>query len=192
MLNKLLLALLVTLMYLLTGNQAVQLDDGQEDPVTSVVEPDDDEVVIALIDEDEPQFEFTETTATDDDEEDVLEVHMLAQTTVSDQQHDLEIWDIQNQMRERPTSFIPELERMLERFSGNIYDHPAGYRLRTKEGPSAVRELISYLRRIRPVPALGWSKKLTRAAKHHVDDQGPRGRTGHTSSNGWSMGRRID
>jgi len=89
-------------------------------------------------------------------------------------------------MRTRPKSFIPELEAMLPRFQGDIYLRPNGGRLRTKEGPKAVKELIDYLKTAKPVNPLEWNPDLRKAAKDHVMDHAKGGETGHQGSDGSS------
>jgi len=88
---------------------------------------------------------------------------------------------------------IAYLEEYVDNMDGNIYrvpGHPAG--LSTKEGPSAVYEAIEFCRSAEPVGPLEWNQLLHEAAKSHCDDTGPKGMTGHDSSNGDDMSRRVE
>ena len=68
---------------------------------------------------------------------------------------------------------------------------PGKTTLRTKEGASAVKEAIEYLNKIAPVRALKWHNELYIAARHHVNDIGPRGLVQHESSDSTSVKERL-
>lgn len=97
-----------------------------------------------------------------------------------------------NRARTDPAGFARELEELLGYFDGTVIRRP-GQRvgLQTNEGPAAVREAIAFLRTQAPVPPLSWEDALWRAARDHARDQGPSGSTGHTGSDGSSMGQRM-
>lgn len=97
-----------------------------------------------------------------------------------------------NRARSDPAGFARELEELLGHFDGTVIRRP-GQRvgLQTNEGPAAVREAIAFLRAQAPVPPLSWEDALWRAARDHARDQGPSGSTGHTGSDGSSMGQRM-
>lgn len=97
-----------------------------------------------------------------------------------------------NLARRDPAAYAAHLERMLPLFDGFVLRRPGNpVGLRTNEGAAAVREAIAYLRAQRPLPPLEWSEGLWRAARDHAADQGPRGATGHTGSDGSTVDTRI-
>ena len=64
----------------------------------------------------------------------------------------------------------------------------------TNEGPAAVQEAITFLENMQPVGELTWSSEMAKACRDHVLDQGPKGATGHTGSDGstsWSRTARY-
>ena len=54
----------------------------------------------------------------------------------------------------------------------------------TQEGAAAVQEAIDALKAQKPLPALEWQQEMQQAAKDHVEDMGPDGKTGHTGTDG--------
>ena len=62
----------------------------------------------------------------------------------------------------------------------------------TNEGVRAVQELENFLRNQQPVRQMKWSDNLMKAAKDHVLDTGPSGKTGHTGNDGSNMAQRIE
>ena len=92
------------------------------------------------------------------------------------------IFELQNQIRTRPKSFIGYLERSLKRFHGDIYTTADGCSaIRTDEGPCAFIEAIEFLRVQKPLPSMKWNEELSQAARDHCDDLG---KTGQMSSIG--------
>jgi uncharacterized protein YkwD len=81
---------------------------------------------------------------------------------------------------------------MLTYFNGSMYEVPGKMRMRTNEGPSAVREAIRFLGSMRPTTPLKWSDALYKAAKDLCKDQLRTGAMGHTGSDGSSMSDRIN
>jgi hypothetical protein len=59
-------------------------------------------------------------------------------------------------------------------------------RLRTNEGKPAVDELITALKKQKPVQQLKWNDNLMKAARDWAQTQGPSGGTGHVSADGKS------
>lgn len=103
-----------------------------------------------------------------------------------------EILEQTNRARTDPAAFARELEQLLRYFDGDVIRRPGqSVGLRTNEGPAAVQEAIRFLRAQDALPPLTWEDGLWRAAGDHVRDQGPRGGTGHSGSDGSSMGQRI-
>ena len=64
--------------------------------------------------------------------------------------------------------------------------------LRTWEGPAAVEEAISYLQTAVPTHPLEWRTGMAMACTDHVNDTGPVGQTGHTGTDGSTMGERLN
>jgi hypothetical protein len=62
----------------------------------------------------------------------------------------------------------------------------------TKEGKNGIQSCITDLSRRQSLSPLFPVKGLFLAAKDHVNDTGPKGITGHTGSDGSSMGQRIN
>ena len=106
-------------------------------------------------------------------------------------ENDAQIFDLMNKLRDDPKSFIPHLQEMLGRFEGDMLKQPGKTTLRTKEGPAAVNEAIEYLNRISTVRPLRWHEELSRAARDHVLDIGPKGLVQHESSDGTSVKERL-
>ena len=103
---------------------------------------------------------------------------------------DRDVFENQNLLRTQPLSFIPDLQARLASFEGNLLKKN-GCNIMTNEGPAAVQEAIAALQQQQPLPALQWHEFLGKAAKDHVDDIGPKGGRGHTSTDGKSMSDRI-
>ena len=101
---------------------------------------------------------------------------------------DLDVFRWNNVMRTNPKAFIPDLEEMLTKFDGNLYD---GF-LSTQEGAAVVQELIDYLNAAEPTHPLEWVDDIAKASKDHVLDCAPTGHTGHDGVDGSTMGERMD
>lgn len=98
-----------------------------------------------------------------------------------------------NMARTDPSRYAGEiLEAMRPYFQGRIYAVPGETRIMTNEGLRALDECIRDLSSMDPVPPLRVSRGLTRAARDHVEDTGPRGITGHGGADGSTMRRRIE
>jgi hypothetical protein len=106
---------------------------------------------------------------------------------------DMDLFCLLNKTRAEPHSFIPNLQRLLECFDGNVLLGGGKTNLRTKEGPKAVIEAIEYLqtKAEKITDPLRWSEELVKAAKEHVDDAGPKGLFSHESSSGGSVKDRL-
>jgi uncharacterized protein YkwD len=104
---------------------------------------------------------------------------------------DKEVVEITSRIRTNPKWLIPHLEAMVPKFDGMIYREPGQINLRTNEGVAAVHETIKFLKEVTPVCAVAWNDALMEPAKFHCNDTGPKGLTGHNSSDGTSMGGRL-
>ncbi|MBF2066397.1 MAG: CAP domain-containing protein [Calothrix sp. C42_A2020_038] len=96
-----------------------------------------------------------------------------------------------NKVRTNPKSYIPIIESYRKRFQGNRVNIGNNTFLVTQEGIRAVDEALAFLKSQRPVAALSPSKGMSLGAKDHVKDQGPKGSTGHSGSNGSTLFSRI-
>jgi hypothetical protein len=90
-----------------------------------------------------------------------------------------------NRMRGDPAAYAELLDALVPLFEGNVLRRP-GERvgLLTREGPAAVREAAAALRATRALPLLRPEEGLSRAARDHARDQGPRGLLSHTGTDG--------
>ena len=57
-----------------------------------------------------------------------------------------EIFQIHNQIRKNPQSFIPKLKESLNHFREKIYHKPGEDPMQTYEGPEAIEEAINFLK----------------------------------------------
>ncbi len=90
-----------------------------------------------------------------------------------------------NWARQHPSDAAAELKAWLPLFEGGRYlAYPGETRLRTEEGPEAVKEAIAFLERQAPLPPLAWSAALAGAAEDLVKDQSIHGGLGHGGSDG--------
>ena len=98
-----------------------------------------------------------------------------------------------NKCRTNPARYadevlVPYLERMGD---DGIYVDSQGLNIMTQEGRSAVQEAIDALKSQKPLPMLLPNQDLSLAAADHCADQGPKGLTGHDSSDGSSVADRV-
>ena len=107
-------------------------------------------------------------------------------------QLDKEVFEWHNNVRTNPTCLVPHLEDMLTKFDGMILKREGGINLRTNEGAAVVQELIDFLKNAQPIKALTWDDRIARAASDHTNDIGPKGITGHDSTDGTSMSGRME
>lgn len=98
-----------------------------------------------------------------------------------------------NLARTKPQEFLKYVKEHRASFkNGTQFKGPNGLFISTKEGTAVVDETIAFLSKVKPVPALSASKGLSLAAKDHVDDLGPKGKIGHTGTDGSSVEDRIN
>lgn len=97
-----------------------------------------------------------------------------------------------NRMRSDPAGYAEVLDDLLPLFRGNVMHRPGSrVGMLTREGPAAVREAAAALRATSPLPLLRQEDGLSDAAREHARDQGPRGLTGHTGTDGSSTADRV-
>lgn len=97
-----------------------------------------------------------------------------------------------NLARTQPAAYAVLINDIKRYYKGELLERPGEPTILTEEGISAVEEAAGFLRRVKPVPALASSPGLSRAAKDHVRDQGPRGAIGHRSRDGSEIEGRIN
>ncbi|WP_298436530.1 CAP domain-containing protein [Geobacter sp.] len=102
------------------------------------------------------------------------------------------ILDELNAARTDPRAYAGHLAEYRSHFKGRYYLVPGSRtRIVTSEGTRGVDEAIRFLRRQGPLPPLGWSDGLARAAAELVREQGASGATGHGSGDA-GMRQRIE
>lgn len=97
-----------------------------------------------------------------------------------------------NSCRSNPSKYSVKLANTLKYYKGKIFEKPGYPAYQTEEGPENVQSCIKYLKSVRPAQPLMWSEALAKAAQAHVDDIGPKGLTGHDSSDGSDAAARIE
>lgn len=98
-----------------------------------------------------------------------------------------------NKCRTNPARYADEvLVPFLECMGGDgVYVDSQGLNIMTQEGRSAVQEAIDVLKSQKPLPMLLPNHDLSLAAADHCADQGPKGLTGHDSSDGTPFYQRM-
>ncbi|MDF7774027.1 CAP domain-containing protein [Sphingomonas sp. AOB5] len=97
-----------------------------------------------------------------------------------------------NYARANPKAYANRLREYRKGFRGNTVYYPGNRDgLYTYEGVAAVDEAIRFLDRQTPLGPLRHAPLLARAARDHIDEQGPRGVTGHESRNGDRAAQRV-
>ena len=97
-----------------------------------------------------------------------------------------------NKARTNPKAYAQKLREYLKYYSGTLLKIPGEIAIRTNEGPAAVEEAIRFLEAASPLPPFVASRGMSRAAKDHVRQQGPSGRTGHNGNDGSSPFSRMN
>ena len=89
-----------------------------------------------------------------------------------------------NRARTNPVAYAAQIQKLRSSYQGKILKLPGGVNILTQEGVKPVDEAVRALKATKPVRALRPSKGMSLGAKDHVKDQGPKGATGHNSSDG--------
>ena len=97
-----------------------------------------------------------------------------------------------NSCRSNPSKYSSKLSNTLKYYKGKIFEKPGYPAFETEEGPENVQACIKYLKSVRPAAPLEWSEGLSKAAQAHVDDLGPKGLSGHDSSDGSDAALRVE
>lgn len=122
----------------------------------------------------------------------VLLALLLATPAAANSALEREIIAELNRARTDPRAYADRLAVYRRYFNGKVVRYPGNPDgLRTAEGIAAVDEAIRVLRRQPPVRTVSAATLLTRAARDHVEEQGPRGVTGHPSANGDRVRQRL-
>jgi uncharacterized protein YkwD len=96
-----------------------------------------------------------------------------------------------NLARTNPGAYAAWLRGQRQHYRGTQLRRPGEVPIRTKEGLAAVDEAMRWLRKQRPVGALGYSRGLSLAARDLVAPQGASGGFGHTGPDGSTPSDRI-
>jgi uncharacterized protein YkwD len=96
-----------------------------------------------------------------------------------------------NAARTNPQAYAANVSALLRYFDGTVLQMPGAPRVRTTEGPAAVREAVDALARQTKVQRLSLTAGLSSAARDLIADQTRTGSVGHESSDGASPGTRI-
>ena len=96
-----------------------------------------------------------------------------------------------NELRSEPFGYAARMEERRPYYRGNVLLLPGMPALRTTEGVRALEEAIRVLRQTKPLPPLTPSDALSRAARDHVRDIGPKGLVTHEGRDGSSPSERV-
>ncbi len=87
-----------------------------------------------------------------------------------------------NRVRADPRGYAARLTRQRPHYEGRLLKLPGQVPLMTSEGVAALDGAVRALRAARAAPTLAPSRGMSRAARAHADDLGPRGLTSHVGS----------
>jgi uncharacterized protein YkwD len=97
-----------------------------------------------------------------------------------------------NMARQKPKEYARYVEEHRRRMKNDgSYSVPGGLTMTSREGIKAVEEAIVFLKQVKPVGPLDMSVGLSRAARDHVDDLGPKGQVGHGGTDGSTPSERV-
>jgi hypothetical protein len=132
---------------------------------------------------------FSSTVSSDWDLEKIDTARQVDYLTEEEKNVILEL----NMVRTNPAAYAREyLLPRRDNYSGKLYKEAGKIDLLTREGRSALDECIRVLERAKSLPPLQPSRTLSASSKDHVNDTGPKGRTGHNGTDGSSMKSRIE
>jgi len=96
-----------------------------------------------------------------------------------------------NLARTDPKKYAAYVEEWLQYYDGTMRHLPHRPYIRTIEGKRAVAEAVEFLEAQEPLPPLRPARGLSRAARDHVADSGPKGWMGHVGSDESEPGDRV-
>jgi len=96
-----------------------------------------------------------------------------------------------NHVREAPRSYAAALGELRKHYRGRLLELPGQVPLMTVEGAAALDEAVRALRASPALPRFLCSPGMSRAARGHAEDIGPRGLTSHVGSRGTDPFRRL-
>lgn len=96
-----------------------------------------------------------------------------------------------NYVRQNPKEYAAYLESLIPCYNGNIVTFPDEGTYNTKEGVTALNEAINVLKDQSPLNPCTLSEGLSKAAKFHCDDIGPKGLLQHEGSDGTDFFDRL-
>jgi uncharacterized protein YkwD len=97
-----------------------------------------------------------------------------------------------NLARDNPAEYASLLSELKQYYEGKLLKKPGKIPLVTQEGVDAVDEALDFLRSAHRLPPLSPSRGMSRGAKDHVKDAGPKGLIGHQGSDGSDAGERVN
>jgi uncharacterized protein YkwD len=97
-----------------------------------------------------------------------------------------------NLVRKNPRKYATYLERMKVYYDGKVIKRPNRPYVQTQEGLKAVEEAIHFLRAAKPMAPFRVSAGMSRAARDHVQSQGPQGAIGHKGADGSEPADRVN
>ena len=103
-----------------------------------------------------------------------------------------ELFNLHNELRSNPLSFVSKLKESLKYFRDKIYHKPGEDPIQTYEGPSAIEEAIDFLKTQKPVGKIILDENITKACRDHAHDIGVKGLTSHEGSDGKNISERIE
>ncbi|MBP7584680.1 MAG: CAP domain-containing protein [Spirochaetes bacterium] len=103
-----------------------------------------------------------------------------------------EVVDEYNLARTNPGAYAGFIAETRKYYRGRYLEMPGRVRLITREGVAAVDEALRFLEGAAAVGSLEPSKGMSRAAKDHVEDTGPRGSVGHGGGDGSNPSSRMN
>ena len=97
-----------------------------------------------------------------------------------------------NLARTNPKEYVKILEERKKYYTGMYYKVPGAVPIKLVEGIKALNEAITFLNTVKPIPALSYSKGMSKASKDHLDDMYKNNLMGHVGSNGSTTSTRIN
>ena len=103
-----------------------------------------------------------------------------------------DIFNCHNDCRTNPHNYISKLKEILNYFKDKTYHHPYENPILTYEGTDSVEEAIQYIKSLKPLEPLQYSKEISKACRDHISDIGPKGLMSHEGSDGTNITDRVE